>query len=86
MDLAVLAYVSIVSLILCIYMYSDKERAKNKEWRISEKTLFTLAFFGGAIGGVIGMYLFRHKTKHNTFAFGFPLLAAVQFFLLVQLF
>ncbi|MEK4426566.1 DUF1294 domain-containing protein [Solibacillus sp. FSL K6-1523] len=86
MELAALAYVSIVSLILCIYMYSDKERAKNKEWRISEKTLITLAIFGGAIGGVLGMYLFRHKTNHNKFAFGFPLLAAVHVFLLVQLF
>ena len=86
MGLAALMYVGIVSLILCIYMYLDKERAKKKEWRISEKTLLTLGFFGGAIGGVLGMYLFRHKTKHNKFAFGFPLMAAIHIFLLVQLF
>ena len=86
MGLAALMYVGIVSLILCIYMYLDKERAKKKEWRISEKTLLTLGFFGGAIGGVLGMYLFRHKTKHNKFAFGFPLMAAMHIFLLVQLF
>lgn len=86
MFLAVLTYMVIVSLILCVYMYLDKQRAKNKEWRISEKTLLTLGFFGGACGGVLGMYLFRHKTKHNAFAFGFPLMAAVHVFLLVQLF
>ncbi|MER1959410.1 MAG: DUF1294 domain-containing protein [Solibacillus sp.] len=86
MALAALAYVVIVSLILCVYMYLDKQRAKNKEWRISEKTLLTLGFFGGACGGVLGMYLFRHKTKHNAFAFGFPLMAAVHVFLLVQLY
>ncbi|MEK4627673.1 MAG: DUF1294 domain-containing protein [Solibacillus sp.] len=86
MELAAITYVAIVSLILCIYMYVDKERSKKKEWRISERTLFTLAIFGGAIGGVLGMYLFRHKTQHNSFAFGFPLLAAVQIFLIVQLF
>ena len=86
MALAALAYVVIVSLILCVYMYLDKQRAKNKEWRISEKTLLTLGFFGGACGGVVGMYLFRHKTKHNAFAFGFPLMAAVHVFLLVQLY
>ena len=86
MELAVISYVAIVSLILCVYMYIDKERAKKKEWRISEKTLLTLGFFGGAIGGVLGMYLFRHKTKHNKFAFGFPLLAAIHLFLIVQLY
>lgn len=86
MDLAVLAYIGVMSLILCIFMYIDKKRAIKKEWRISEKNLFILAFFGGAIGGVLGMYLFRHKTRHNSFAFGFPLIAAVQIFLIVQLF
>ena len=39
---------------------------------------------GGAIGGVLGMYLFRHKTKHNAFAFGFPLMAAIQIYIIVQ--
>ena len=86
MEMAALAYVGIMSLVLCIFMYVDKQRAIKKEWRIAEKTLFVLAIFGGAIGGVLGMYLFRHKTKHNSFAFGFTLIAAVQIFLLVQLF
>ena len=86
MELAVISYVAIVSLILCVYMYIDKERAKKKEWRISEKTLLTLGFFGGAIGGVLGMYLFRHKTRKNAFAFSFPLLAAVHIYILVQLY
>ena len=66
-------------------MYTDKQKAIKQQWRISEKTLFTLAIFGGAIGGVLGMYLFRHKTKQNRFAFGFSLLAAVQLFLIIQL-
>ena len=85
MKLALISYVAIVSLILCILMYVDKEKAIKKEWRISEKTLLTLGFFGGAVGGVLGMYLFRHKTKHNIFAFGFPLMAAVHIYLIVQL-
>ena len=84
MEVALITYVAIVSLILCILMYVDKERAIKKEWRISEKTLLILGFLGGAIGGVLGMYLFRHKTKHNAFAFGFPLMAAVHIYLIVQ--
>ena len=85
MGRAVLAYVIVLSLILLILMYTDKQKAIKQQWRISEKTLFTLAIFGGAIGGVLGMYLFRHKTKHNRFAFGFSLLAAVQLFVIIQL-
>ena len=85
MGQAALAYVIVLSLILLILMYTDKQKAIKQQWRISENTLFTLAIFGGAIGGVLGMYLFRHKTKHNRFAFGFSLLAAVQLFIIVQL-
>jgi len=85
-ELAAIAYIAIMSLVLCVFMYLDKKRAIKKEWRIAEKTLFTLAICGGAIGGVLGMYLFRHKTKHNSFAFGFPLIGAIQLFLIAQLF
>lgn len=85
MGQALLAYMSIVSIVLLILMGMDKSRAKNHEWRVAERTLFTLAIAGGAVGGVLGMYLFRHKTRHNHFAFGFPLLAAIQIFIIVQL-
>lgn len=86
MELASLAYVVVMSAVLCIFMYVDKSRARNHEWRISEKSLFTLAILGGACGGVLGMYLFRHKTKHNSFAFGFPIIAAIQIFIVVRIF
>ena len=86
LQLAVIGYIVAVSLILCVLMYIDKQRAKKKEWRIAEKTLLTLGFVGGALGGVLGMYLFRHKTQHNAFAFGLPLLAAIHLFLIVQLY
>jgi len=83
---ALLAFFVIESIILLILMGMDKSKAKKHEWRISEKTLFTIAIFGGACGGVLGMYFFRHKTKHNSFAFGFPLLAAVHIFILVRMY
>lgn len=84
MGQGLLAYMTVVSLILLVFMGIDKSRARKQEWRIAERTLFTLAICGGAVGGVLGMYIFRHKTRHNSFAFGFPLLAALQLFILVR--
>ena len=45
----------------------DKERAQKKCWRIPEKTLLAIAIIGGGLGTWLGMYMFRHKTKHNYF-------------------
>ena len=41
-----------------------KLKAINGDWRISEKALLLTSFLGGALGGLLGMQLFRHKTKH----------------------
>lgn len=56
----------------------DKHRARRGKWRIPEKTLFLSAALFGALGGVLGMRIFRHKTKHRSFTLGFPALLAVQ--------
>lgn len=42
----------------------DKKRAKKNQWRIKEATLLGASMIGGFIGGLAGMYLCRHKTKH----------------------
>ena len=42
----------------------DKRRAKTRHWRTPEATLLWIGFFGGSIGALSGMLLFRHKTKH----------------------
>ena len=70
----ILIYIVFINLLLFSLMGIDKEKAKLKKWRISEKTLFLLALFGGGIGGVIGIYTFRHKTKHLKFTLGFPII------------
>lgn len=78
-------YTVVVSFILFILMYVDKSRAKKHDFRISEKTLWIFAIIGGACGGFIGMYVFRHKTKHITFKIGFPLLSIVQIYIIMKL-
>ncbi len=42
----------------------DKSRAKRKKWRIPESVLLSIGFLGGAAGALLGMIVFRHKTRH----------------------
>jgi len=51
----------------------DKWKAKHNKWRISEMTLILLAFIGGALGALLGMNVFRHKTQHWKFKILVPL-------------
>lgn len=71
-----------------LIMGLDKSRSRTNKRRISEKSLFFLALFGGALGIYLGMFLFRHKTKKWYFAWIIPLLLALNlylFFILFQL-
>lgn len=82
----VFIYLVVINIVGIYIMYSDKRRAKRGEYRISEATLWRVAIFGGAIGTTIGMHWFRHKTRHSTFRFGFPLLAVIDVIFFVVLF
>lgn len=56
----------------------DKRKARRGKWRIPEATLLLLAVFGGSIGALLGMSVFRHKTKHKKFLIGLPLILIAQ--------
>jgi uncharacterized membrane protein YsdA (DUF1294 family) len=71
-------YILCINLISLFVMGLDKYRAKNGMWRISENTLFLLAIIGGSVGSILGMYFFRHKTKHPKFVFGFWFIFIIQ--------
>ncbi len=60
----ILLFLSVVTFIL---YGADKSKAKKSEMRIPEKTLLLLSFFGGALGGITGMQIFRHKTQKPRF-------------------
>lgn len=72
----------ILSFIEAGLMGYDKQQAKVNGWRIPEKVLLGLGIVGGAIGGLIGMRVFRHKTKKTYFWVIFGIAALVHIYLL----
>ena len=68
----------VMSVLGFMVMGIDKSKAKKGQWRIKEAVLFAFAILGGAVGSMLGMYIFRHKTKHWYFAVFFPVLALVD--------
>lgn len=78
-----LVYLLIVNALSFILMLVDKIKAKKNLWRIPEATLFLVAAIGGSIGSILGMYTFRHKTKHVSFLLGMPLILAVQIVIVI---
>lgn len=66
------------NLAVFLMYYSDKRRSIKRQWRIPEATLITMAFAGGGVGALCGMYLIRHKTKHLKFQLLVPLALVLQ--------
>lgn len=56
----------------------DKLKAIRQWSRVSESTLLLLAVFGGSLGALLGMTLFRHKTQHKKFFIGVPIIILLQ--------
>jgi len=77
--------VIVMNLVGLLIMGEDKKRAKKHQYRISERTLWLVAIFGGAIGTTAGMQAFRHKTKHTSFKLGFPLLAILEIIIFIKI-
>ena len=73
-----ITYIIGVNLITFIFFWNDKRRSKKEAWRIPEKTLIGLCLIGGAIGGILGMRVFHHKTKHFLFVWGIPIILILQ--------
>ena len=71
-------YLIVINAAAFLLMLIDKVKAKKNLWRIPEATLFLVAAIGGSIGSLLGMYTFRHKTKHIKFIVGMPLILAAH--------
>lgn len=78
-------YIIIINIIGLTIMYKDKEYAKKHKWRIKESTIFLVSFLFGSLGVLVGMKIFRHKTKHWKFLFFIPLIFILQIILILYL-
>ncbi|MCD8191042.1 MAG: DUF1294 domain-containing protein [Clostridiales bacterium] len=83
--LIILLYLAAANIVGFTAMGSDKRRAERGKWRIRERTLFIIALLGGSVGVLLGMYTFRHKTRHWYFVYGTPLILVAQIVLGVAL-
>lgn len=78
------AYLLLVNIAGFSLMGIDKRKAKKNEYRLPERTLFMWAIAGGSVGSIVGMYFFRHKTRHPSFQIGMPLILLVQIYVCIR--
>lgn len=81
----VLLYLILINAFGFLLMLIDKQKAKKKKWRIPEARLMLTAALGGSVGVLLGMYTFRHKTKHMKFTLGVPAILIGQVLLILGL-
>lgn len=81
-----LLYLLLINAAAFVLMLVDKVKAKKNRWRISERTLMLSAALGGSVGALLGMYTFRHKTRHIKFTLGIPAILIAQLALALWLF
>lgn len=80
-----LPYLLLINAAAFLLMLADKIKARKNRWRIPERTLIGSAILGGSIGALLGMYAFRHKTRHLKFTLGVPTILIAQIALAVFL-
>lgn len=81
----VVIYLVVMNLITCILYGVDKLKAIARGRRTPERVLLGFTFWGGSIGALIGMQVFRHKTQHLKFQICVPLFLILHIVLMIML-
>ncbi len=78
-------YFIIINIITFIFYGYDKYCSIKKLWRISEYHLLGLGLIGGGIGSLLGMLLFRHKTKKLIFKILVPIFILLNILVYIKI-
>lgn len=81
--LLLLIWLGVTSALAFVLFGWDKLLAKRRRRRVPEAALLGCALLGGGAGGLLGMAVFRHKTRKPLFRFLVPLGLCAQAALLV---
>ena len=81
----IIVYIIVINLIGFFLMGIDKRKAIKRAFRVPEATLFLIAILGGSIGSILGMYTFRHKTRHWYFVWGMPAILILHIIIILAL-
>ena len=76
--IALILFILLINLIAIILMKKDKAYAQSGERRIRENTLLIVAIVGGSFGMYYAMFKYKHKTLHNKFSIGIPVIMVMQ--------
>lgn len=78
-------YLIIINILGFFIMCIDKKKAIKNTYRIPEKNLFFICIIGGSLGVMVGMYKFHHKTKHNKFVYGVPIILIINIIMMINI-
>ena len=73
-----LIYLAAINIVAFFLYGIDKWKARHDKWRITEARLLSVALLGGSFGAFLGMKVWHHKTQHNKFRFGLPLILCLH--------
>lgn len=73
----------LINIFSFLLFFIDKQLAIKKKKRISENTLLISCSLFGALGAIIAMHLFKHKTKKLFFRIYVPLILITQFLIFI---
>ena len=83
----ILLYLICINILTLTLFGVDKFLAIKNKRRIPEKDLLAFSFVGGAIGGLLGMFVFNHKVSKGSFLwkFTFVLIAQIVLFVFMRI-
>lgn len=61
-----------------VCMGIDKSMARSNSLRIPETVLYIIALLGGSLGILVGIHIFKHKTRKAAFQFVLLMVVAIQ--------